>query len=424
MKARARIGSARSGQGLRCRSIMSATIWCSLPFISCILALPSPALGAYFQGLGDLPGGAFESEPDDVSADGTVVVGVSMSASGREAFRWRAGDPNGMVGLGDFPGGIFFSEAWDTSSDGSVVVGGGNITGAAGAFRWTVGDPPLSDPNSTAGLGGSSAVATGVSSDGTVVVGFTRPFPTEAFRWELGDPNGVTGLGTPPVEGWAFDVSADGTVIVGSFSSGSLEPFRWVQGDPNGIVGLGSLSDPAVQGQAFAVSADGTMVVGFSFNGSVNEAFRWELGDPNEMVGLGTLGGTSWTEANDVSANGSIIVGSSFDPNHAVLWDESSIAKVQDRLVACGLNLTGWTLEEADGISDDGLTIVGSGNDPNGNTQAWVANLSGCAPTAVPALRGSWSAVMALLLLASALVVVPTVAVGARPDSVGDLADR
>ncbi len=34
-----------------------------------------------------------------LSADGSVVVGVSNSASGTEAFRWTAG--GGMVGLGD-----------------------------------------------------------------------------------------------------------------------------------------------------------------------------------------------------------------------------------------------------------------------------------------------------------------------------------
>ncbi len=57
--------------------------------IGCMaLALPSAALGqASFQGLGDLPGGIFQSFPFDISADGQVVVGFSRSASGREAFR-------------------------------------------------------------------------------------------------------------------------------------------------------------------------------------------------------------------------------------------------------------------------------------------------------------------------------------------------
>ena len=50
------------------------------------LALAGP--GASFQGLGDLPGGSFYSTAYGVSADGSVVVGLSGSASGPEAFRW------------------------------------------------------------------------------------------------------------------------------------------------------------------------------------------------------------------------------------------------------------------------------------------------------------------------------------------------
>ena len=51
-----------------------------------------------FQGLGDLPGGLFNSQAYDVSADGSVVVGQGNSASGGEAFRWTSA---GMVGLGE-----------------------------------------------------------------------------------------------------------------------------------------------------------------------------------------------------------------------------------------------------------------------------------------------------------------------------------
>ena len=59
--------------------------------------------GFAFQGLGDLPGGPFNSVPTSLSADGAVVVGTSNSAKGPQAFRWTAA--NGMLGLGDLPGG-------------------------------------------------------------------------------------------------------------------------------------------------------------------------------------------------------------------------------------------------------------------------------------------------------------------------------
>ena len=89
-----------------------------------------------FTPLGDLPGGTFFSEATAVSADGSVVVGVSNSAQGREeAFRWtRAG---GMVALGDLPGGMFQSVARHVSSDGSVVVGYSQSASGETAFRWT-----------------------------------------------------------------------------------------------------------------------------------------------------------------------------------------------------------------------------------------------------------------------------------------------
>lgn len=57
-----------------------------------------------FQGLGDLAGGSFYSEVFGVSADGSKVVGRSVSGSD-EAFIWTAS--GGMVGLGRLPGGAY-----------------------------------------------------------------------------------------------------------------------------------------------------------------------------------------------------------------------------------------------------------------------------------------------------------------------------
>ena len=47
-------------------------------------------LAAGMVGLGDLPGGDFSSIAQDVSDDGSVVVGIGNSASGEEAFRWTS----------------------------------------------------------------------------------------------------------------------------------------------------------------------------------------------------------------------------------------------------------------------------------------------------------------------------------------------
>jgi len=81
-------------------------------------------------GLGDLSGGSFFSLAHGVSADGLVVVGISDSALGEQAFRWT--QPGGMVGLGFLPRGIE-SDAFGVSADGSIVVGRDKRAGSA----WT-----------------------------------------------------------------------------------------------------------------------------------------------------------------------------------------------------------------------------------------------------------------------------------------------
>jgi probable HAF family extracellular repeat protein len=71
-------------------------------------------------GLGDIPGGGFGSAAADISADGSVIVGVGTSdlCSG-EAFRWEDGV---MVGLGTLPG-TRGSAARAVSVNGSIIVG-------------------------------------------------------------------------------------------------------------------------------------------------------------------------------------------------------------------------------------------------------------------------------------------------------------
>ena len=71
------------------------------------------AVAASFTALGDLDGGTFFSRAEDVSDDGSVIVGFSDSGAGNQAFRWTSG---GMVGLGG-------SMARGVSGAGSVVVG-------------------------------------------------------------------------------------------------------------------------------------------------------------------------------------------------------------------------------------------------------------------------------------------------------------
>ncbi len=129
---------------------------------------------ADFIPLGDLPGGSFSSRATGVSADGSVVVGVGVSASGVEAFRWTAA--TGLVGLGDLPGGSFFSEALGVSADGSLVVGVGFSASGREAFIWDEanGMRSLRDVLIAQGddlTGWTLLSADAISADGSTIVG-------------------------------------------------------------------------------------------------------------------------------------------------------------------------------------------------------------------------------------------------------------
>ncbi|GMU34142.1 MAG: hypothetical protein AMXMBFR20_20140 [Planctomycetia bacterium] len=126
-------------------------------------------------GLGDLPGGSFDSRAYAVSADGNAIVGRSNSANGVEAFFWSGA--TGMIGLGDLPGLGTSSQASAVSGDGSLVVGFATPDSRAAAFIWdsvrgmrelqTV----LSIDFGLDLAGWQLISATGISSDGTVITG-------------------------------------------------------------------------------------------------------------------------------------------------------------------------------------------------------------------------------------------------------------
>jgi probable HAF family extracellular repeat protein len=274
-----------------------------------------------------------------LSADGTTVAGSTVTQGlGIQAFRWIP--PADFEGLGDLPGGNFGSGGFGVSADGSVVVGYGTTANGDGAFRWTQ--------------------ATGMT-----------------FLGDL--PGGET-------ESIARGVSPDGTVVVGqSTSTGDQQQaFRWTS--QTGMVGLGFL--PGADGSAArAVSADGSVVVGVNSFPSIplqnihTEAFRWTAAAG--MMSLGDLpGGRIISEAYDVSADGSVIVGISETlPENGnriqapFYWTEKTgMLNLRDVLVSVGVNLDGWRLTGAHAVSHDGLTIVGVG-EHNGVGQGWVATI-------------------------------------------------
>jgi probable HAF family extracellular repeat protein len=320
-----------------------------------------------FLGLGDIPGGIFESAAYGVSADGSAVVGFSRSASGGEAFRWTSA--GGMVGLGDLPGGSFDSFAGGISANGSTIVGTGNSASGNEAFRWTSATGMVGLGDLAGGSFESQAYA--ISSDGKTIVGSgVSASGQQATLWSAGGPaTAISGAGA-----LAYGVSANGQVIVGTAQN---QAFRWTAA--TGVVGIGYLPSGYPSSNAYAISGDGTTIVGQGFRigaGTPSEAFRWT--SATGMVGLGDLpGGTFYSYAWGVSGDGSVIVGTgkSVIGDEAFLWDTThGMRNLRDLLISdYGVtNLTGWTLSAARAISEDGSTIVGDGINPFGQTEAWI----------------------------------------------------
>src|ERR1017187_10227730 len=165
-------------------------------------------------------------------------------------------------------------------------------------------------------------------------------------------------------------VSGDGSVVVGtsgedtSYGNNFYIAFRWTAGSGMVSVGVG------YESFANCVSADGTVVVGTSESNylSPDQAFRWTAG--SGMVGLGYLPGGTYSGANGISADGSVVVGSSSSTsgNQAFRWTAGS------GMVGLG-SLPGSTNSSANGVSADGSVVVGTSSSGSGSQAfRWTAS--------------------------------------------------
>jgi len=285
-----------------------------------------------------------------VSANGTVVVG-GYSGANRRPFRWTAA--TGIVELGTLPG---FSETDPVamSANGAVVVGVGLIPydiyeepceGRAHAFRWTAATG-MEDLGVLPGV--SCSFVRAISADGKVVVGDSGPFGGRVFRWTA-----ETGMQDLGFNSEVAAVSADGAVIVGH--NGGGQSFRWTA-----KAGLAYLDLAPGFANAYAndVSADGSVVVGSggltdSDLHQVHHAFRWTAA--GGMVDLGVVPGSSHSAADMISADGKVIVGFSMMTNdghhHPFRW--SATTGMVD------LGALSGVYSYARAVSVDGRIVVG-----------------------------------------------------------------
>jgi probable HAF family extracellular repeat protein len=322
---------------------------------------------ASFQGLGFLSPGQ-DSDAYGISRNGEYVVGYSYP----EAFRWHIA--TGMVGLG-IPPETLVTVAWAVSDNGGVVVGSRSYPLQAPfhqeAIRWT-------DATGIVGLGCLSGMtdsfAYDVSADGSVVVGGTMngyTYAGEAFRWERGVMTGLGCLGGDPPYSCARAASRDGLTVCGTSStdsSGDCAAFRWAA--ETGMLELSAWN-------CIAASAAGSVIVGNEPTWYGAAAFRWT---EEGTTWLGDLpGGGQYSEACDVSADGSVVVGQgeSSAGREAFIWDATNgMRSIRQLLLDLGVaDVQPWTLDFATAVSGDATVVAGCGHDSAGRTQAWLARL-------------------------------------------------
>ncbi|WP_332694018.1 autotransporter domain-containing protein [Devosia sp.] len=214
-------------------------------------------------------------------------------------------------------------------------------------------------------LGGPYSQGRAVSADGSVMVGISAVQPMSsdfhAFAWTPG--GGTVDIGTLGGDFSAANgISGDGSTIVGSaeLGSGMSRAFRY-RAD-TGMVNLGTLGG-LLFSEAMDVSLDGTVVVGTSSIVGGTRAFRWVEGATGgvasnpQMFDLGVFAGGLVSNANAVSDDGSVVVGFSDGAAlgyHAFRWTAA------DGMVDLGTLAGGGSAESrAYGISGDGNFIVG-----------------------------------------------------------------
>ncbi len=331
------------------------------------LSLPGPAAAQSFLGLGYLAppgtpnlGGNAASIATRISANGGTVIGYSSTVS-----------------LRNIPPGTIFAPVDQ-------------------AFTWTAAGGmlglPIASPlyvPSPADDYDAASRNMAVSANGGVVVGWAKV------------PSNNPALGT----------SVQATMITG----GTLSLLGYLVADTTPIPDLlGGGANLPLTSMALGVSGDGSIVVGSSYNGNQNDiqGFWWTAGGGMQALPYlpGVPAGLALSQANAISADGSVIGGFSSDTTNgelqAVLWSGAGFASVTPiGFLAPGF--PGYSSVLA--LSANGGVAVGGSSNAAGELQAfrWTA---GGGMVGLPGLPGGVAAAASAIWPGG----FPT---GLRPDS-------
>jgi len=341
-----------------------------------LISITQAAVASSFQILATTPVMGTNTEAVAVSPDGQVVVGkYFLSGSDpncqvfggcTRSFIWTAA--RGVQDLGTLGTGRELL-AYDLSADGSLVVGEASSQIAyRRAAIWTaaIGVQDLGTPFFPNDPDHSTTSAYSVSGDGSVIVGRAVISQTSLIPHSFRFTNsGGYAVLLPQLanelQSEADGVSGDGSTVVGiSYDQSSFlgRAFRWKAG---AVQNLGNLGGGVAYGKA--ASSDGSVVVGQSFNSNGKyDAFRWTAS--GGIKDLGNLGGGSAAGSfgQDVSADGSVVVGTATVPgvSRAYRWTSSrGIEDLNTVMANQGVSLNGYQIVFADAVSADGTVVVG-----------------------------------------------------------------
>ncbi len=326
-------------------------------------------------GLGFLGSGTL-SIAQDISADGKVVVGTSDdgSSAGQQVFRWTEG--TGMEAMGRLTSGLP-SLGFATSDDGSVVVG---ISFYTSLYLEPI---RITAENGVQGLGflagdNRTSGPIDVSADGSVIFGNSADtvIGTQVFRWTEG--TGITAL--PHVSNGISSAmraaSANGLYTVGSSYDGSVEYLtRW---DGNGNILLIDHLAGDNFGRAEDISDDGSVIVGRSSGSGTQQAFLWRQGSGTQSI---APAGSNNSTAFRVSGDGSIVLSFTNNPTEYYIWDDNLgnrklLSALQDEY---GYTVSGWSSffpQDMVGENRKLKYLAGYGVNSDGKTEAWRIDLN------------------------------------------------
>jgi len=319
----------------------------------CGLLIPafSTLADIQFDVLGD-PTDSRWSMPEDVSADGSVVVGYTS----RKAFRWQ----DGKLDILDGPG---QSRLGGITDDGSLMVAYNR------SKIYFVRDGEWERIHKGPGYTSHPHVVSGISADGSKFVGYTSR--GDAFIWSSGTLKSITGP-----DGFRFPIveaiSADGKVVVGAIGDprgkGKMQAWMWRDGQ---VLGLPLLPKTS-RNCAYAVNRDGTVIVGRAYNHYYDPVYLYHVGIRWDAEGMIALGSTDeefpFSTAYAVSRDGSVVGGSKWEwyehYARALVWSAMNDWQPVDLnriLDENGIDRKDFVLEAVTDISADGTTFIGYG---------------------------------------------------------------